>query len=117
MPENLEHFDVEEELHLYDVITSFMLKASLLDKTGMKTEFQSATTPCAVAVRIYENLLQSLEEEVVGAAFSFEQPVDCLSCYVEHGCCKQRKLMIVMVERILRWLKENLDKLQDIDYC
>ena len=43
-------------------------------------------------------------------------PVDCTECDHEYGCCKQRKLMLAMVEKILEWLKEHKDELQDIDY-
>ena len=46
-----------------------------------------------------------------------ERIVDCTRCEVERGCCKRRKLMMAMCERIIQWLQEHKDELEDIDYA
>ena len=61
--------------------------------------------------------MTSLKKKAIYSSYSRERPVDCLECNHEYGCCKQRKLMLAMVEKILEWLKEHKDELKDIDYA
>ena len=64
-------------------------------------------------------LIRGLEKKrkQVNSKYSQEQPVHCTLCKVERGCCKRRKLMLAMVEKILKWLKENKNQLQNIDFA
>ena len=66
---------------------------------------------------IYRKLRSFLDQKEVLSSYTSERPVDCRECDYEFGCCKQRKLMLAMVEKILKWLKEHKDELQDIDYA
>ena len=75
---------------------------------------------------IYEQLRTSLKEESINSFYAFqilvggwdcEYPVYCRDCDHEYLCCKQHELMLAMVGKILEWLKEHKDKLQDIDYA
>ena len=66
---------------------------------------------------IYEQLRTSLKAKQVMSEHTREFPVYCRGCNHEYGCCKQRKLMLAMVEKILTWLKQHKDELQDIDYA
>ena len=70
-----------------------------------------------MAVMIYEQLRSSLEAKRVYSRYTYEFPVNCNECDYEYGCCKQRKLMLAMVEQILEWLKEHKDGLQKIDFA
>ena len=116
-PENLESFGLVEAINVDDVITSFILKAHLFDDVGYKSEFDKSKTSHDVALMIYEHLRTSLKEKLIVSNYAGECPVDCTRCDGEYGCCKQRKLMLAMVEKILEWLKEYKDELQDIDYA
>ena len=93
------------------------MKAFLFDYDGYESEFDTSKTCHDVAVMIYEHLLSSLQNKLVRSRYAVERPVDCTECDHEYGCCKQRKLMLAMVEKILEWLKEHKDELQDIDYA
>ena len=68
------------------------------------------------AVVIYDKLRNTLKTSGF-SSYPYKSPVDCTKCDLEYGCCKQRKLMLAMVEKILEWLKEHKDDLQDIDYA
>ena len=92
------------------------MKSCLFNKYGYKSEFNKSNTS-SVAVRIYEHLRTRLKENWVYSSYTRESPVNCRNCDLEYGCCKQRKLMLAMVENILEWLKEHKDELQDIDYA
>ena len=122
-PGNIETFELQETIKTDDVISSFILKACLFNdnrNTGffLKEEFFDCFTPYDVCTKIYELLHQYLNEKVVRSEYSNEFPIRCHNwCDVERGCCKRRKLMLAMVEKILQWLKENEHQLQDIDYA
>ena len=110
-------FELEETIKVDDVITSFILKAYLLDRNERQWNYFQARTLYEVAVTIYEQLLWSLNYKLIISFYASETPVDCTECDHEYGCCKERKLMLAMVEKILEWLKEHKDDLQDIDYA
>ena len=93
------------------------MKACLLDRSGHKSNYHELKTPIEVAEAIYEQLKTSLNKKLVVSTTTSERPVDCTKCDHEYGCCKQRKLMLAMVEKVLDWLKEHKDELQDIDYA
>ena len=81
-------------------------------------DFVKSITSHNVAGMIYNHLRSGLEAKYIVSIDVDELPtVDCLDCDHEYGCCKQRKLMLAMVEKILEWLKEHRDELQDIDYA
>ena len=127
-PDNLESFGLEETINVDDVITSFIFKAYLLDKDGHTADFVSRyykmgrnvslyeLHPVVVAKLIYEQLRFDLIKKEIISSHTKEWPVDCRVCEHEYGCCKQRKLMLAMVEKILDWLNELADELQGIDY-
>ena len=117
-PDNLESFELEETINADDVITSFVLKACFLDRCGHSSDYDESKTSLEVAETIYEQLRNSLNKKLLVSSYTLERPVDCTECdNDEYGCCKQRKLMLAMVEKILFWLKEHKDELQDIDYA
>ena len=99
-PDNLESFGLEEAVNVDDVITSFILKACLYDTNRYQSEFDKSKTSHDVAVMIYEKLKIGLNKKQVYSRHSLEYPVDCTECDLEYGCCKQRKLMLAMVEKI-----------------
>ena len=89
----------------------------MFGKHKHKKDYGACLTPYDVTAQIYILLLQYLNKRKVKSKRNNEYPVDCTECEVERGCCKRRKLMLAMVEKILKWLKENKDKLQDIDFA
>ena len=115
-PNNIETFDLQETIKTDDVISSFILKACLFGEDIHKEQFNECSTPHDVATTIYELLQEYLNDKHVFSAYNNEDPVGCSFCEVERGCCKRRKLMFAMVEKIRQWLKENRDQLQDIDF-
>ena len=104
-PDNLELFGLEETINADDVITSFILKAFFLGWKGYNLKFDKCKTSHHVAVMIYEQLITGLKENKVYSSYAREYPVDCTECDDNNGCCKQLKLMLAMVEKILDWLK------------
>ena len=115
-PDDVIALDLIEDIYADSVISSFVLKACLFDKKGIKTEFQGRHTPSDVAIKIYEILLFGLEQRLVESAYTGERPVYCKTCRVERGCCKKRKFMKAMVEKILTWLQGNKDWLHTVQF-
>ena len=76
-PDNLDSFDLEENINVDDVITSFLLRMCLPNEEDNKDEFEDCDTPHAVALKIYEILLQALQTRkleskiLVGRKFTF----------------------------------------------
>ena len=116
-PDNIESFELQETINTDDVISSFILKACLFEKDKMKDEFYACSKPVEAAIPIYELLQNYLSEKNVRSEYSYEEPVNCTMCKFERGCCKRRKLMLAMVEKILQWLEDYKDKLQSIDFA
>ena len=116
-PDNIELFELQETIKTDDVISSYILKACFLRVGKVKTEIYECSTPHEVATTIYELLEAGLIEKYILSEYNDESPVHCTSCEVERGCCKRRKLMLAMVEKILQWLKENKNNIQDIDFA
>ena len=116
-PSNLEEFDLEEIINVDDIITSFVLKAAMFERNEYNPEYNKLSTSFDVAVTVYENLRSGLNIGLIVTCNGKDRPIDCTKCDHEYGCCKQRKLMLAMVETILKWLKEHKDELQDIDYA
>ena len=119
---NLDSFDLEENINVDDVITSFLLRMCLPNKKDNKDEFEDCSTPHAVALKIYEILLRALHARKLRSWFLNEEVYFCSNihghdCTVERGCCKRRRFMIAIVEKIISWLKNNESDLQDIDFA
>ena len=118
-PYNIESFGLEEAVNVDDVITSFILKAHVFHEEIFKSDFDKYITPQDVAVAVYEHVKTNLDKKQISASYASyikEYPVDCTECDHEYGCCKQRKLMLAMVDKILEWLKEHKNELLDIDF-
>ena len=49
--------------------------------------------------------------------FSGEEVFSCTTCDGKQGCCKKLKFMSFVVDLILKWLHENKDELQDVDFA
>ena len=121
-PDNLDSFDLEENINVDDVITSFLLRMCLPNEKDNKDEFEDCSTPHAVALKIYEILLQALQVRKLKSEFLREFVYFCSNqdgyeCTVERGCCKRRRFMIAMVEKIISWLTNHESELEGIDYA
>ena len=121
-PDNLNLFDLEENINVDDVITSFLLRMCLPNKKDNKYEFEDCGTPHAVALKIYEILLQALNARKLESDFLRENIYFCCSkygfdCIVDRGCCKRRRLMLALVNKIILWLKKHGSDLNDIDFA
>ena len=116
-PDNTELFELQEAIKTVDVISSFVLKACLFGKDRHKEAFNKYLTPHDVSTNIYERLQNYLNAKEVKSEYSRESPVNCFGCQVERGSCKRRNLMLAMVRMIIKWLEENKDRLQDIDFA
>jgi hypothetical protein len=118
-PDNLELFDLEENIKVDDVITSFLLRMCLPNEIDNKNDFKECSTPHAVALEIYEILLKGLQSRELESKFLGERVYFCSNrhCKTERGCCKRRRFMIAMVEKIISWLKMHEKDLKDIDYA
>ena len=121
-PDNLDSFDLEENINVDDVITSFLLRMCLPNEKDNKDEFEDCSTPHAVALKIYEILLQALQARKLESKFLDKEVYFCSNhngydCTVERGCCKRRRFMIAMVEKIISWLKNHESDLQDVDFA
>ena len=115
-PENIERFELQETIKTDDVISSFILKACLFGKDKHKEVFNECLTPHDVATTIYELLQKYLLEKKIESEYSQEKPLECSKCQVERGCCKRRKIMLAIVEKILQWLYANKSMLQNIEF-
>ena len=100
------HYGLLEDVHVDDLLTSYMLKTSLmklLPRDGRLVERDSA---CGWAIRIYERLKADLEAKKISSWYDeFPRLIDCTECKVERGCCKRRKLMLAMTSQSLNWLR------------
>ena len=87
-----------------------------------KDEFEDCSTPHAVALKIYDILNQALHARKLESMFLNEEVYFCSNdqgydCRIERGCCKRRRFMIAMVEKIISWLKNHESDLHDINYA
>ena len=120
-PDNLDSFDLEENINVDDVITSFLLRMCLPNEKDNEDEFKDCSTPHAVALKIYEILLHALQKRTLLSRYLGEEVYFCSNehgyiCRVERGCCKRRRFTIAMVEKIISWLKQHENDLKNIDY-
>ena len=117
-PDDLQAFDLEENICVDDVITSFILKACLLGQNrATQMQLAAMTSHVEAAIGIYEILEAALRRKVLVSEYSVKRLVDCEHCVVERGCCKKRRLMLAMVENILSWLRVNRHELSDMDFA
>ena len=114
-PDDVEAFGLQEDIYTDSLITSFILKACLFGKDGIKPEFRDLTKPVDVAIKIYEVLKTALEQKSVVSEYTEERPINCKLCRVERGCCQKRKFMLAMVEKILAWLRVRQSHLKEAD--
>ena len=119
-PDNLDSFDLEKIINVDDVITSFLLRMCLPNERDNKTAFEGCCTPHAVALKSYEILSQAFHARKLESVFLNEEVYFCSNdqgydCRTERGCCKRRRFMIAMVEKIISWLKNHESHLHDID--
>ena len=115
-PKNIDSFDLEESVKVDDVITSHLLTIMAIDIEQQRNGFETLTT-FDVALNIYKLLQSILINGYSNNSDYVTARTACQSCKVERGCCKRRKLMKEMVENIIDWLKNNKDRLQDIDFA
>ena len=116
-PTKIERFDLEENINVDDVITSYMLKSCLFDSEKLKPEFENCTSAHEVAVNIYTILAQALRKKLLESMYTRTNLVDCRYCHLERGCCKRRQLLHAMVENILKFLAEHKHELQDVSFA
>ena len=109
-----EHPDIHPTTNIDDLITSFLLKSFILeDIKGTLNDLQ----PCDVAIQIYHFLAEKIKDKEMRTLFPGEEVFSCTVCDGKQGCCKKLKFMSVVVDLILKWLHENMDKLHDIDFA
>ena len=110
------HYGLQEDIHVDDLLTSYILMASLmklLPRDGRAVEHDSA---CGWAIRIYERLKADLEAKKISSWYDeFPRLIDCTECKVECGCCKRRKLMLAMTSQVILWLKKHQRQLNDVN--
>ena len=105
------NFGVEEVVNAYNANEFRKLKAGLFGEDGRELDYNKSKTSCDVAIMIYERYRSFCPNSL-----------DC-TCYIEMGLgyecdrCKEHRLTMAMVDKILKWLKEHKDELQDIDYA
>ena len=121
-PDNLDSFDLEENIKVDDVITTFLLQMCLPNEVDFKDDFNLCLTPYAVACKIYEILLEQIQSRKLHSNFLNETIYFCSdksdkSCLSDRGCCKHRQMMTAMVAKILSWLQTHGDELKDIDFA
>ena len=107
-PDNLNSFDLEEKINIDDVITSFLLRMCLPNEKDNTDEFKECSTPHAVALKIYEILCQSLKSRHLQSKLLNTEIYFCkniYNCSFERGCCKRRRFMIAIVEKIIIFLQ------------
>ena len=109
---------LEKNLNIKDILTSFVLKAALYNKRRYIQD-NNIKDPVEIATKTYMYLLKKLRTKKFYTDMDryHERIVDCFQCTVESGCCKRRKLMMAMCERIIQWLQEHKDELEDIEYA
>ena len=116
-PDNLANFDLIENANVDDFVTSYVLKRHLFGHTiDQYTSNIDGSNPPEIAIKLYERLRGSFSRTSLYDRVQRDEIIQCQFCVADKGCCKRRKFVLVLVDRILQWLKENQDQLQDIDY-
>ena len=117
------HYGLQEDIHVDDFITSYMLKTRLMQLLHRHSETEDCRykerqarrwMACGWAIKIYEQLKKDLEAKKLGVWHTGIILMNCTYCEVEYGCCKKRKLTLAMTSQILRWLKRHKKDLNRI---
>ena len=130
---HMSHCGVQEDIHVDDFITSYLLKTCLMkllprhspaegcnncnewrirpgkQTTGCRWSTVERDSACRWAIRIYGKLKKELMAKKIFSwhTSSRETLMNCQECEVEHGCCKKRKLTLAITSRVLDWLKKH----------
>ena len=113
-PSELNSFDFLSDLNVDNFLTSYILKTYLFTD-----DIQPCSSPLEGAVKIYEYLQKSLAERKIEVKHSDEIFFNCVDCKPnsDRGCCKKRKLVKAIVDKILIFLEENSNELQEVDFA
>ena len=114
--ENLtSHYGLQEDIHVDDFITSYMLKTCLMKLLECKWTILERGSVCGWAIRIYQKLKADLEAKKIETCYGYNTLMDCTDCKVERGCCKKMKVTLAMTSQILDWLRQHEEQLNSED--
>ena len=129
------HYGLQEDIHVDDFITSYLLKTCLMKLLPRHSQAESCNcrgehateccewttaerdNACSWAIRIYEKLKKDLAEKGIAEwYYRYKHTlIDCRDCKVERGCCKKMKLTLAMTSQILDWLKRHQQQLSKLN--
>ena len=107
-----------EDVHVCDVITSFMLKSSLITVLS-DTQHSRVQSVYLLTRQIYQHILEELAGEKRELTVWFDNSttlLHCTNCRTERGCCRRRLLTVKMCRNVIVWLEANKTKLRGVSF-
>ena len=135
------HYGLQEDIHVVDFITSYLLKTCLMKLLPLHSESERCNcndkhiwynrpriecvwpsverdSACGWAIGIYEKLRADLEAKIIREWWNDNYVLmNCLYCFAERICCKKWKLTLAMTSQIPIWLKKHQQNLIDSMHC
>ena len=108
---------LREDIRVDDCITSYMLKSCLMKLLKADELDAFRDTACSCSIKIYQELIKHFTTALQISWYE-EWNFGCGKgiCKVERDCCKRKKLILAMISQILRWLEQNKQQLNSIDF-